>query len=154
VKDRISEDIKKALKAKDTLRLSTLRMILAELQNREKEKRIPVDSDTFNQILQSMTRKRKEAIDLFHKGKREDLAEKELKEIDIIAEYLPKQFSEQEIKEHVIEAISELGARGAKETGKVMGVLMKKLSGKADGGSISRIVKEELQKLDEPVKSP
>ena len=147
MKDRISKDIKEAMKSKDTLRLSTLRMVMADLQRKEKEKGILVDNETANQILQSMIRKRREAIEQFRKGGREDLAEKEQQEIKIIEQYLPAQLSEEEIREHSLTAISELGVRGPREMGRVMGVLIKKLSGRADGSLISRIVKEELQKI-------
>ncbi len=148
MRERISSDIKTAMKEKNAFRLSTLRMILAELQRKEKEKGTLVDNQTANQILQSMTRKGKEAVEQFRKGGRDDLAEKELLEIKIIAEYLPKQLSDDKIKEHVLSAISELGVKGPGEIGRIMGVLMKKLSGQADGSSLSRIVKEELQKLE------
>jgi hypothetical protein len=147
MKDRISQDIKDAMKNKNAVKLSTLRMIMAELQRKEKEKGIPVNNETAHQILQSMIRRTKEAIEQFSKGGREDLAEKEQQEVKIIEQYLPEQLSEDEIIEHVHTAISELGVRGPKEMGRVMGVLVKKLSGRADGSSISRIVKEELQKL-------
>jgi hypothetical protein len=147
MKDRISQDIKEAMKNKNAVKLSTLRMIMAELQRKEKEKGIPVNNETAHQILQSMIRRTKEAIEQFRKGGREDLAEKEQQEVKIIEQYLPEQLSEDEIIEHVHTAISELGVRGPKEMGRVMGVLVKKLSGRADGSSISRIVKEELQKL-------
>ena len=147
MKDRISQDIKDAMKNKNAVKLSTLRMIMAELQRKEKEKGIPVNNETAHQILQSMIRRTKEAIEQFRKGGREDLAEKEQQEVKIIEQYLPEQLSEDEIIEHARAAISELGVRGTKEMGRVMGVLVKKLSGRADGSSISRIVKEELQKL-------
>ncbi len=148
MKDRIHSDIKVAMKARDSVRLTTLRMILADLQRKEKEDRSPVDNKTAVQILQSMTRKRKEAIEQFRKGKREDLVEKELAEMEIIAEYLPQQMSEEEIQKNVIAVIDELGATSLRETGKIMGAIMKKLAGKADGTLINRIVKQELQKLE------
>jgi hypothetical protein len=148
MKDRISQDIKTAMKNKEALRLSTLRMILAEIQHKEKEKGIALDSQAGNQILQSMLRKRKEAIEQFRKGGRDDLADKEQQEIKIVEQYLPEQLPDDEIREQARAAISELGVRGPREMGRVMGVLVKKLSGQADGSTISRIVKEELQKLE------
>ena len=147
MKDKISQAIKESMKKKDALRLSTLRMILAEFQRKEKEKGQPVDDATANQLLQSMVRKRKEAIEQFQKGGREDLAEKEQSEVKIIEEYLPEQLSDEDIREHVRSAIDELGVTGPKEMGKIMGFLTKKLSGSADGATISRIVREELQNL-------
>ena len=145
MKDRISQDIQAALKNKEAAKLSTLRMILAELQRKEKEKGKAVDSETATRILQSMVRKGKEAIVQFRKGGRDDLAEKEQQEILFIECYLPEQLSEEEIRAQVRSAIEELGVSGPREMGKVMGVLMKKLAGEADGSTISRIVKEELQ---------
>lgn len=147
MKDKISQDIKKALKAKEALKLSTLRLALAEFQKKEKEKGEPVTEKDANQILQSMIRKRKESIEQFRKAQREELAQKEEQEIVILQQYLPEQMSEDKVREQVLKTISELSAQGPSDMGKVMGTLVKKLSGKADGGTISRLVKEELQKL-------
>jgi uncharacterized protein len=146
VKDKISQDIKDAMRSRDAARLSALRMMLAELVNKEKEKGIPVTDEQSVQILHSMVRKRKDAIEQFRKGAREDLAAKEEAEILVIEGYLPEQLSEGAILEQVKAVIAELGATSPKEMGKVMGVLTKKLAGRADGGAISRMVKEELQK--------
>lgn len=147
MKDKISGDIKEAMKSRDTSWLSTLRMIMAEIQRKEKEKGIAVDDDAVVQILQSMARKHKDAIEQFRKGGRDDLADKEQAELVIVQAYLPEQISEDEIRAEAQNTIAEVGATGPKEMGKVMGVLVKKLAGKADGGTISRMVKEELQKL-------
>jgi hypothetical protein len=95
-----------------------------------------------------MIKKSKEAIELFLKGGRQDLADKETKEIPIIESYLPKQLGEDEIRQEVLSAITELNARSVKEVGKVMGVLSKKLAGKAQGSTISQIAKEELHKRE------
>ncbi len=144
VREKVGNDIKTAMKAKDAVRLSTLRLILAEFQRKEKEKGIPVEDDTAYQILQSMVRKRKESIEQFRKGNREDLAEKEASEIPVIEGYLPAKMSEDEIKQEVKSAIKELGASTMKDMGRVMALLTKKLSGKAEGSVISRMVKGEL----------
>ena len=149
MKEQISLDIKAAMKSKDAERLSTLRMILADIQRKEKEKGLAVTDETVVQILQSMVRKRKEAIEQFRKGGRDELAEKEQREIAVIEGYLPEQLSEDDISDAAREAITALGVSGPREMGKVMGVLVKKLGGRADGGTISRIVKAELQKLDQ-----
>ncbi len=147
MKDRISRDIKEAMKQKEAERLSTLRMILAEFQRKEKEKGTPVDEAVAHQVLQSMVRRRKDAIEQFRTGGRDDLADKERREIAIVEQYLPEQLSEDGIRAEAACVISELGVGSPKEMGKVMGVLTKKLAGRADGGTISRIVREELQKL-------
>ena len=147
MKERVSQDIKKAMKAKEVLRLSTLRMALADFQKKEKEKGEPVKDEEAIQIIQSMIRKRKDSVEQYRKAGREELAQKEEQEITILNEYLPEQMSEEQVRELAIKTISELGVTGPKEMGKVMGSLVKQLSGKADGGTISRIVKEELQNL-------
>jgi len=147
VKNRIRQDLKAAMKAREVQRLSTIRLILSEIERKEKEKGLPAEEDAIIQILYTMIKKRKEAIELFIKGGRQDLADKDGQEIPIIESYLPQQMSEDEIRREAVAALSELGVTSAKEMGKVMGVLSKKLSGQAQGSTISRIVKEELQKL-------
>ena len=147
MKDRISQEIKVAMKAKDELRLSTLRLILTEFVRKEKEKGIAPTDEQCVQILQSMVRKCKDAAEQFRNGNRPELAEKELVEVTIIESYLPAQLSEEQVRALALAAIAEVGAKTPKDMGKVMGVLTKKLAGQADGSVISRIVKEELQKL-------
>jgi len=148
VKNRIRQDLTAAMKAREVLRVSTLRLILSEIERKEKEKGLPAEQEAIIQILYTMIKKRKEAIELFIKGNRQDLADKEGKEIPIIESYLPQQMHEDEIRQEVLATIAELGVRSVKELGKVMGVLSKKLAGKAQGSAISSIVKEELQKLE------
>ena len=148
MKERISQDIKKAMKEKAVLRLSTLRMALADFRKKEKEKGEPVSDEAGIQIFQTMVRKRKDSVEQYRKAGREELAQKEEQEILILKEYLPEPLTEEQVKELAIKTISELGVKGPKEMGKVMGSLTKQISGKADGGTISRIVKEELQKLE------
>ena len=147
MKNRIRQDLTAAMKAREVLRVSTLRLILSEIERKEKEKGLPAEQEAIIQILFTMIKKRKEAIELFIKGNRQDLADKEEKEIPIIESYLPQQMHEDEIRQEVLATIAELGVRSVKELGKVMGVLSKKLAGKAQGSAISSIVKEELQKL-------
>jgi len=148
VKNRIRQDLTAAMKAREVLRVSTLRLILSEIERKEKEKGLPAEQEAIIQILYTMIKKRKEAIELFIKGNRQDLADKEEKEIPIIESYLPQQMHEDEIRQEVLATIAEQGVRSVKEIGKVMGVLSKKLAGKAQGSAISSIVKEELQKLE------
>jgi uncharacterized protein YqeY len=147
VKDRITQDIKLAMKARDAARLSTLRMILSEVQYKEKEKGIAVDDPAVVQIMQSMVRKRREAAELFEKGGRPDLVEKELAEITIIESYLPEQLTEDALRALVLEAIAESGAQGLQQIGAVMKCCMPKVAGRSDGSTVSAIVKQELQKL-------
>lgn len=147
MKDRISQDMKAAMKARDAARLSTLRMILSEIQYKEKEKGIAVDDQAVVQILQSMVRKRREAAEQFEKGSRPDLVEKELAEITIVESYLPEQLTEDALSELVREAVAESGAQGVQQMGMVMKCCMTKVAGRSDGAAVSAIVRQELQKL-------
>jgi len=147
VKERITRDIKVAMKARDAVRLSTLRMLLSEVQYKEKEKGLAVDDQAVVQIMQSMVRKRREAAELFEKGDRADLVEKELAEITIIESYLPEQLTEDALRALVLEAIAVSGARGMQQMGAVMKCCMPKVAGRSDGSTVSAIVKQELQKL-------
>ena len=147
MKDRISQDLKSAMKARDAARTSTLRMILSELQYKEKEKGIAVDDQAVVHVLQSMVRKRREAAEQFEKGARPDLAEKELAEITLIEAYLPEQLSEDDLRGLVCEAVAETGATGMQQMGAVMKCCMAKAAGRTDGSTLSAIVKQELQKL-------
>ena len=145
MKDRIHQDLKAAMKARDAARLSTLRMILSEVQYKEKEKGIAVDDQAVVQILQSMVRKRREAAEQFEKGGRQDLADKELSEITVIESYLPEQLTEDALRVLVCEAIAESGARGMQQMGAVMKGVMAKTKGAADNKLVSQAVKEKLQ---------
>jgi len=146
---KIKEDLNEALKSGDTLRISVLRMVLSSLHNKEIEKKgknqnPELTEEEIIEVLKREVKKRKEAIETYLKGNRNDLADKEKKELEIIIAYLPKQLSEEEIKKIVQEAIQKLGAQSEKDFGKVMGFLMKELKGKADAGLVSQIVKESL----------
>jgi hypothetical protein len=167
LKTKLREDFEKFLKEKKEIEVSTLRMLNAAIFNREKEKRYKLSQEkpdlkekdlekesqlTDEEIVQvifSEVKKRKEAILLFEKGKREDLAKKEKEEIKILEKYLPKQMSEEEIKKMAKEVIKKIGAKEPKDMGRVMGQLMPKLKGKAEGGLISQIVKELLTPQNE-----
>jgi len=144
MKEQLRKELQQALKNRDTLRAETLRMMIAELTVKEKEHGTTVTEEEAFKVLFSMLRKREDAIQQFRKGNREDLAQKEQAEIEIINEYLPKQMSEDEIRREARAVIAEVGATGIKEMGKVMGVLSKKLAGKAPGSLMSKIVTEEL----------
>jgi uncharacterized protein YqeY len=146
MKDRIRKDLTEAMKAKDAARVSALRMILSEMTVKEKEKGVTLTDEVVTKVLFSMIKKRKEAIDQFGKGGREDLAKREEAEIKVIEHYLPPQLSPDEIRKEARQAIEDLGVSDVKGLGKVMSILSKKLSGKAEGAVISRIVKEELKK--------
>ncbi|MGL4410685.1 MAG: GatB/YqeY domain-containing protein [Bacteroidales bacterium] len=144
--DKISEDIKKSMLAKDKLRTETLRGVKKEFIEAKTAKGAEGDftDEQAIKILQKMQKQRKDAAEIFETQNRADLAEKEILEVAIIAEYLPQPMSEQELEAAVLEIIKECGATSAKEMGKVMGAASKALSGKSDGKAISAMVKKLL----------
>ncbi len=147
IKDKVRENLTKAIKNREALKVSTLRMMLAEMVNKEKEKGNAIDEEAAVKIFYTMIKKREEAARHCGEAGREESAKKEKEEIEIIKDYLPPQLGEDEIREEARKVIAEVEAHDMKGMGKVMGVLSKRLSGKASGGDVSRIVKEELGKL-------
>ena len=147
MQQRISSELKLAMKARDRERVSTLRMVLAELQRREKDTGTALDVDAALPVLQSMVRKRREAAEQFRAGGRPELADKEEREIEIITAYLPAPLSEAELRALVDSAIAELGAQGPGDMGRVMGQLVPRLAGRAEGAVISRMVRQALASL-------
>lgn len=151
LKQQIQEDLKSAMLAKDEAKTSTLRMIKSALQYYEIQKGGAGYEATDEDVLETIAKeakKRQESIEMYKSGNRHDLVDKETKELEVLRSYLPKQMSEEEIKNLVQEAIAQTGATGMQDMGKVMGVLMSKVKGKADGGLVSKIVKEKLQTLN------
>lgn len=145
LKEKINNDTKKALKEKDELALLVLRGVSSEIHNKEIEKRgEKLTEEDVLSVLMSEVKKRKDAIEEFAKGGRNDLVEKEKKELEILKKYMPEQMSEEQIKEEVKKFIEEVGAVGPQDTGKVMAGLMPKLKGKAEGRAVSKIVGELL----------
>ena len=162
LKNQIQTDLKNALKEKKEVKLSVLRMVLAAIINKEKEKRYKIAQENPDlkekeleeksqlaeeeiiEVFFSENKKRKESILEFKKGDRMDLVEKEEAEMEVLKKYLPEQLSEQEIKKMVQEVIKEVGAQEPKDIGKVMAQLMPKLKGKAEGAIVGKIVKELL----------
>lgn len=149
LQNRITEETKVAMKARNAPRVGVLRMMIAALHNREIEKRtsgkLPDLSDEEAiEVLLRETKKRKEAADVYDGGGRPELASKERTESAIIEEFLPAQMSEEEIIPHVILAIADTGASTAKDMGKVMAIVVKELKGRADGSQIGKIVREKL----------
>lgn len=142
--EKIGQDIKKAMKAKDEIRLSTLRMLRSAMKNLQVEKGRELTDEEIHAVISSRVRKGKEAADEFRAGGREDLARKEEKEIEIYYEYLPKQLSAEEIEATLREVIAELAAQGPKDMGRVMKAAMAKISGQAQGKQVSEIAKKLL----------
>lgn len=145
MKEKLRSELHKAMKSKDSFRAGVLRMMMAEIINKEKEGSGPVvDEQITSKIFYRMLRQRKDSIEQYQNANRDDLADKEKTEIKIIEEFLPEQLNEEEIKKEARAAIDEVGAEDMKSLGKVMGILSKKLAGKASGGVISKIVKNLL----------
>jgi len=144
LKERLKEDMKAALKAKDKVKLSTIRMIQSLIKNAEIEKRGELTDEEIVQLLMKYAKQRKESIELYQKGGRQDLVEKEKAELAVVESYLPKQMSEEEVRALVEEAIRESGATSPKDLGKVMKLVMPKVKGRADGSLVNRIAKEFL----------
>lgn len=146
-KKELQEELKQSMLARDTERTAVLRLIISAIGYQEIQKGgagyEASEEDVMN-VLQNQAKQRRDSISEFEKGNRPDLVEKEQKELDLLAKYLPAQMSEDEIKEVVKQAISETGASSMQDMGKLMGNLMPKVKGKADGNTVNRIVREEL----------
>ncbi len=143
--EKLSNDIKDAMKAKEKGRLSILRMIKSTIKNKEIDKGDILDDDEVQAVLRSFVKRAKDSIEQFSNAGRTELAEKEQEELKIIQEYLPKQLDEDEIKTLVQDTINETGASGPKEMGKVMKAVMAKARGLADGKTVNKFVKEMLE---------
>ncbi|MCH7914591.1 MAG: GatB/YqeY domain-containing protein [Deltaproteobacteria bacterium] len=144
IRERLTEDLKAAMRAKAKLRLSTIRMMRSEILYKDKEHGQETGEEDILKVLLSMVKKGEEAAEQFVKGGREELASKEREEIRIIQEYLPAQMDDEELRQAVQAAIAKTGASSLKEMGKVMGLLTKQLAGRATGARISQVVKERL----------
>jgi len=148
IKDDIMADLKQAMKDKDKDRLRVLRSLKSNLLEREiserKEGEATLSDEQSIEVLMKAAKQRKESIEQFEKGDRDDLAESEKAELEIIQSYLPEMLSEDEIRDIAREKIEELGAGDMSDMGQVMGVMMSELKGKAEGSLVSKVVKEEL----------
>jgi uncharacterized protein YqeY len=140
----IRKDLKQAMLDKNNLVRDTIRMFLAEVQRFEIDSKEEADDSKALQIIIKMIKQRNDSISQFRDGGRNDLAEKEEQEIEILSKYKPKQLSEQEVTEKVKEAIESSGASSMQDIGKVMGLLKSSLAGSADMGMVSKVVKEKL----------
>ncbi|MBV9361063.1 MAG: GatB/YqeY domain-containing protein [Betaproteobacteria bacterium] len=144
LKQQINEDMKTAMRAKDAARLSTIRLILAAIKQREVDERIELDDAAVLGVLEKMIKQRRESIAQFEKGGRQDLANNEKAEVQVLTAYMPAQMSDADIQKEIDSVISATGAAGAKDMGKVMAALKAKLAGKADMGKVSGLVKAKL----------
>jgi uncharacterized protein len=144
LKERITEDMKAAMRAKESERLGTIRMVTAAIKQREVDERIQLDDTQVLAVLEKMIKQRKESITQFLAGGREDLAAKESKEIDLLQAYLPAQLSETELDALVADAVAKSGATSIKEMGKAMALLKQSAQGRADMGVVSAKLKAKL----------
>ena len=144
LKDRISQDIKDAMRAKDKPRLATLRLIHAAIKQREVDERIELDDTQVTDVLGKMVKQRRESISQFEKAGRDDLTAIENNELEIITPYLPEQLGEDEINALIDAALEQTGATSIKDMGKVMGQLKPALQGKADMGAVGALIKARL----------
>ncbi|MCS7175216.1 GatB/YqeY domain-containing protein [Pseudothermotoga sp.] len=144
LKARLSQDLKDAMKNKEEAKVRTLRMILAAIKNFEVEKIGPATDEEILQIMLKEIKRRQEAIEMYEKGGRQDLAQAEKEEIQIIQSYMPKQMSEEEIRELAKKIISELKLAGPKDIGTAMKAIMPHVKGRADGKLVNKIVSELL----------
>jgi uncharacterized protein YqeY len=144
LKIKITDDMKAAMRAKESARLSTIRLLLAAMKQKEVDERVELQDADVLSIIEKMLKQRRESIAQFEKAGRQDLADQEKAEIAILTGYLPQQLSEAEVAEAVAAAISETGAAGPKDMGKVMGLLKTKLAGRTDMGRLSGLVKAKL----------
>jgi len=145
MEDRIQSDLKEAMKARDSIRVGTLRMLLAALKNRKIEKREELTEEECLAVVGKELKNRKEAAEQYA-GRRPELAEKELAEAAVLESYLPKQLSEDEIRALVRETIESTGASDPSDLGKVMGPIMGRVKGRADGSRVRQVVQEELSR--------
>ena len=144
LKEKLTEDMKRSMKSAEKLRLSTIRLVLSEIRNAEIEKRGELTEEELMTVLSREAKQRRESIDEFKKGGREDLVEKESFELQVLHEYLPEQISEEELRSIVRQTVDEVGASSPGDIGKVMAELMPKVRGKADGKHVNQLVREIL----------
>lgn len=143
-KQTIEEDLKKALKQKDSSRVSVLRMLLSSMKYKEVENGRPLSEDEFHGVVKTMIKQRSESIESFKKGQRLDLADKEEKELEVLKAFVPAQMSETEVSIAIEEAIVATDAKGPKDMGRVMKTLMDKYGSKVDGKVLSEMVRKRL----------
>ena len=149
IKDKITEDMKKALVAKDKVRLSVIRLLKSEIRYNEIEKGSELSDEDVISVLSSSIKKHKDSIEQFEKGGRKDLSSQEKAELEIIWQYMPKQLEEDELSQIVDEAIKEAGGLSPSDLGKVMKMVMPKVKGRADGKRVNELVSSKLQSISQ-----
>jgi len=144
IEDKIFEDLKAAMKAKDSLKVGTLRMVRAQFKDTQIAKREPLNDDEQLAVLGNAAKRRREALEMYKNSGRDDLIQKEQAELDIISAYLPKQLSREEIEKVLKDIIKKTDVSSMQDLGKVMGPAMQQLKGKADGKLVQQLVREIL----------
>jgi uncharacterized protein YqeY len=144
LKDQITDDMKTAMRAKDTERLATIRLLIAEIKRKEVDERIELDDAQVVAIVEKMIKQRKDSITQFEAGGRQDLADIEKAELAVLVSYMPAGLSDEEVAAEVAAAVAASGAAGPQDMGKVMGILKPKLAGRADMTAVSAQVKKAL----------
>lgn len=145
LKEQLNNDFKEAMRNRDQLRKNVITLIRSEIKQIEVDKRIELEEQDIIEIISRQLKQRKDALEEFNKGNREDLAKQAEEEAQILLSYLPEQLSEEEITKIIKETIAEIGANSIKEMGKVMAAIMPKVKGIADGKLVNQIVREQLQ---------
>jgi hypothetical protein len=144
LKARITDDMKTAMRARETARLGTVRLLLAAIKQKEIDERIELDDAAVSSIVEKLIKQRKDSISQFQAAGRDDLVAAEQAELVVLQAYLPQQLSADEVEAAVVAAIAESGASSAKDMGKVMGLLKSRLAGRADMGQVSALIKARL----------
>ena len=144
LKERITEEMKAAMRARDSERLGTIRLLTAAMKQKEVDERVELDDAAVVAIVDRMLKQRKDSIEAFEKAGRQDLVDKEKSEVTVLQAYLPARLSADEVAAEVKAIVAELGAKGPGDMGKVMGAVKAKLAGKADMGQVSAAVKAAL----------
>ncbi len=144
LKDQINDDMKAAMRAKDSERLGTIRLLLAAMKQKEVDERVTLDDVAVVAIVDKLIKQRKDSVAAYQQAARQDLADKESAEIQVLQAYLPQRLSAEEVAAEVKAIVAELGASGPGDMGKVMGVVKTRLAGKAEMGQVSAAVKAAL----------
>ncbi len=145
IAERLDADLKDALRARDAIRTSTIRLARAAIKNAEIDRRRPLADDEVIAVLQHEVKRRREAIEGFERGGRDDLVQKEKLEMAILLSYLPPRLSDDEVRVLASQVAAEIGAAGERDFGRVMGQVMKRVAGRAEGKAVERIVREVLR---------
>ncbi|HZZ94829.1 MAG TPA: GatB/YqeY domain-containing protein [Usitatibacter sp.] len=144
LRDRVNEDMKNAMRAREAEKLGALRLLLAAIKQREVDERITLDDAGVIGVIEKMMKQRRDSIEQYERAERQDLADKEKYEMSVLQAYLPQGLSQPEIEAIVAEAVAASGARGAADMGKVMALVKPKVAGRADMGKVSALVKARL----------